>query len=133
MATGTPGTYCAITKTWKEGDTISFTLPMDFKESRYSGFDKIDGYDRYAIEYGNVLLDVVGAFDFNDDCVEITNDPANPSSWLEPVPEKRLHYKIKGKPGYEYMPYYEIQDEQFTCYPVIASGDQNQSKKDDGK
>ena len=83
LATGTPGTYCAITKTWKEGDTICFTLPMDFRVSRYSGFDKIDGYDRYAIEYGNVLLGVVGAFDFNDDCIEITNDPANPASWLE--------------------------------------------------
>ncbi len=133
LATGTPGTYCAITKTWKDGDTISYTLPMDFRVSRYTGFDMIDGYDRYAIEYGTVLLGVVGPFDFNDDCIEIANDPANPASWLVPVPEKPLHYKIKGKPGYEYMPYYEIQDEQFTCYPVIMTEDQYQKNKEDGK
>lgn len=72
---------------------------MDFRVSRYSGFDKIDGYDRYAIEYGNVLLGVVGAFDFNDDCVEISNDPANPASWLEPVPEKSAALQDKGQTG----------------------------------
>lgn len=132
-ATGTPGTYCAITRTWKEDDIIAFTLPMEFRVSRYTGLDQIDGYDRYAIEFGTVLLGVVGDNDFNNDCIKITDDPANPESWLDPVPEKPLHYKIKGKPGYENMQYYEIQDEQFTCYPVIAMVDQNRKNKDDGK
>lgn len=123
VAEGTPGTYLPITRTWKNGDTVSFTLPMDFKVSRYEGFDKIEGYDQYAIEYGPVLLGVVGDFDFRDLRTRIVNDPAKPADWLVPVEGKPLHYSIKGKPGHEYLPYYEIQDQRYTCYPVIVSPD----------
>ena len=130
MLIGTPGTYCVIDRTWKEGDIISYCLPMDFRVSRYEGLDTIEGYDRYAIECGPVLLGVFGSdhratthksFDFNDLTVMIVNDPAKPEEWLIPVTGKPFHYKVKGKRGYEYMAYYEILDQKFTCYPIIVS------------
>ena len=36
---------------------------------------------------------------------------------LKPVAGKPLHFIINGNPDFEYMPYLEIQDEPFTCYP----------------
>ena len=31
---GNPGTYVNLTREWKNGDVISFDLPMDFKATR---------------------------------------------------------------------------------------------------
>jgi DUF1680 family protein len=33
-ASGIPGTYTTLTKTWKSGDMISFELPMEFKSKK---------------------------------------------------------------------------------------------------
>ncbi len=117
-ARGKAGTYCLIARQWKDDDTISFALPMDFRVAKLIGSDVIKGWDRYAILYGPILLGVVGSFDYNN-CIKIMNDPENPASWLVPVPGKPLHFYIKNKPGYEYIPYYQIQRERFTCYPII--------------
>ena len=123
VATGIPSTYCTINKTWNDSDTISFTLPMDFKVTKYVGYDKFQlahvEYDRYSVEYGPILLAVVGPFDFYDS-IMIVNNPANPKSWLIPIECKPLHFAIKDKSGFECMPYYEIQDQCFTCYPIIS-------------
>ena len=121
LAQGSPGTYCPIRRTWKSGDTISYILPMELKVSRYQGLDMIEGHDRYAIQRGPILLGVVGALDFNDQTIQIVNDPADLEDWLTPVAGKPFHYKIKGKPDYEYYPYYEIQDQKYSCYPIIGS------------
>ncbi len=118
--TGTPGSYCAITRAWSDRDTISFTLPMGFRVTRYSGGDAIPGLDRYAIEYGPLLLGLVGSLDFRGKYIKINHDPVDPSAWLVPVAGKPCHFAVRNKPGYEYMPYYEIQDQTFTCYPVIG-------------
>ena len=58
---GKPGTYVTLDRTWSEGDTITFRLPMDFKLTRYTGVDKIAGHERYALEYGPVLLAILGS------------------------------------------------------------------------
>ena len=136
LATGTPGTYCEINRQWQSGDTVSFSLPMDFKVHVYRGIDQVRGYDRYAIEYGPLLLGVVGPFDFEKTFALDENDfedsyrfgimikaepHADPATWLTPVPGKPLHFTVNGKPGYEYMPYYEIgQHQRFTCWPLIS-------------
>jgi hypothetical protein len=36
---------------------------------------------------------------------------------LKTVPGKPLHYFIAGTNDFEVMPYFEVQDEPFTCYP----------------
>ena len=36
---------------------------------------------------------------------------------LKPVPGKPLHFTAGGLNGFEYMPYFEVQEETFSCYP----------------
>ena len=130
---GIPGTYCHLERQWVPGDEISFSLPMDFRMKRYEGYDQIAGFPRYSLEYGPLLLGLVGKFNFQQ-TIRILNDPAQPSAWLMPVAGKPLHYHIAIERGYwalredeawsskafEYMPYYEIPPgQEFTAFPVI--------------
>jgi len=39
---------------------------------------------------------------------------------LKPVPGKPLHFTVDGNPGLEYIPYFEVQEELFSCYPMVA-------------
>ena len=119
VATGEPGTYCAVERTWCDGDTVSFALPRDFVVTRYTGGDALPNFERYATEYGGLLLGVVGGLEHQGQYIKIDHDPDDPRSWLTPVPGKPLHFAVKDMPGYEYVPYYEIQDQAFTCYPVF--------------
>ena len=57
---GKAGSYTVLDRTWTNGDTVSFTLPMDFRMSRYTGADQIAGHERYALLYGPILLMVAG-------------------------------------------------------------------------
>jgi uncharacterized protein len=88
--------------------------------TKYTGADALPGSNRYAIEYGPLLLGLVGSLDLAGKYMRIPHDPGSPAGWLEPVPGITGHFTIRGKPGYEYMPYHEIQDQVFTCYPVIG-------------
>ena len=40
---------------------------------------------------------------------------------LRPVPGKPLHFSIDGVPQYQYVPYFEIDEELFTCFPVLKT------------
>jgi DUF1680 family protein len=55
--TGNPGTYVNLSREWKNGDVISFDLPMNFKATRYEGSEKNynDG-QHYVLEYGPVVM-----------------------------------------------------------------------------
>ena len=116
-ATGKPGSYVALDRTWKSGDTVSFTLPAGFRFTRYTGMDQIEGHERYALEYGPILLAIVGA----DDAQLRTSGPSAQSlaNQLKAVSGQPLHFAIDGNPGHRYMPYYAIKEETFTCFPVI--------------
>jgi DUF1680 family protein len=57
---GKCGTYAVLDRFWSNEDTITFTLPMDFRVTRYIGADQIAGHERYGIEYGPILLAAVG-------------------------------------------------------------------------
>jgi DUF1680 family protein len=133
VAAGIPGSYCHLEREWHAGDQVSFTLPMGFRMSRYEGYDQIAGYSRYYLEYGPLLMALVGKPNI-EHSIRITNDPAQPASWLKPLAGKALHYQISTDKGYwrlrqdeawaekyfEYVPYYEVQQEQeFTAFPVI--------------
>jgi DUF1680 family protein len=134
IGSGIAGSYKHIKRTWKSGDKISFDLNLDFKLSAYTGFDQIDGFNRYSLEYGPVLLALKGKFNFKDICIRILNNPKEVGKWLSTVPGKPLHFRIKVDAGdwnlrenegwgdsyFEYVPYYEIGlNEQFTVFPII--------------
>jgi DUF1680 family protein/mannose/cellobiose epimerase-like protein (N-acyl-D-glucosamine 2-epimerase family) len=119
MAAGKPGTYVTLSGQWKNNDVISFTLPMNFRMTKYSGEEKETGYDRYALEYGPILMACVRVKDQKDKMVL----PVMPDKLLKsliPVPGKPLHFKLNGNTGLEYMPYFEVQEELFSCYPMVA-------------
>ena len=117
---GSPGAYFALSRTWQEGDCLTFHLSMPLRASRYHGEDALPGFDRYAIEYGPLLLGWVGPLDFMGRYARIQQDPSQVEDWLIPVPGRPGHFTVAGRPGCEYMPYHEIQDQVFTCYPVIG-------------
>ena len=58
---GRPGSYITLDRIWSMGDTVAFSLPMQLKLTRYTGLDKIEGHERFALEYGPILLALIGS------------------------------------------------------------------------
>lgn len=115
---GKAGTYVALDRTWRDGDTVEFTLPAAVKAKRYTGADQVDGEARYSFEYGPILLAAVGPskMEFSSDG---RRDLEGIASLLEPIPGTPLHFTVRGNPGMQFMPYWQISEEEFTCYPRI--------------
>jgi DUF1680 family protein len=118
-ASSQPGTYVTLERTWSEGDTITFRLPMDFKLTRYTGVDKIAGHERYALEYGPVLLAILGSTDAK---LVVRNGQRHQDfvKQLKPKSGQPLHFTLDGDTAHEYIPYWEVPYKQsFTCYPIV--------------
>jgi uncharacterized protein len=125
---GKPGSYAVLNRTWTNGDTVSFTLPMDFRVTRYTGADKIAGHERYALQYGPILLAVTGPLD-KDFAVTIFHRPENVKKWLKPKADRPLRFAIDGDQAHEYMPYWLITGQTFCIYPVIEPISVRNSKR----
>ena len=118
-ASGKPGTYVTLERTWSGGDTITFRLPMDFKLTRYTGVDQIAGHERYALEYGPILLALMGSSDAKL-VVRGGQRQEDLVKQLKPKPGQPLHFILDGDAAHEYMPYWEVPYKQsFTCYPIV--------------
>jgi DUF1680 family protein len=117
---GKPGSYAAISRTWKDGDTLSFTLPMAFKCIRYTGVQAIAGHGRYALEYGPILMALTGPLDQNQGAM-LQQTPEQLIHSLRPIDGEPLHFSIRGNTTHQYMPYWLVSDQTFTCFPVMAS------------
>jgi uncharacterized protein len=114
---GQPGTYMTLDRTWSSGDTVRFTLPMGFKLTRYTGLDQIEGHERFALEYGPVLLALVPS-----DSAVLTVKGTRHEEILSRIhedPLRSLHFNIDGHPEFTYVPYWQVPGQPFTCYPVI--------------
>jgi len=116
VVTGKPGTYATLNRQWETGDIISFTLPMDFKMTKYTGEECDPKHERYALEYGPILMAYV-SMDGQKENLTLPINAEKLIKSLRKVPGKSLHFTIDGKKGFEYMPYLEVQDEPFTCFP----------------
>ena len=115
--TGAPGSYVTLSRTWASGDTVRFTLPMQLKLTRYTGLDKIEGHERFALEYGPVLLALIGS-----DSAVLTAHGGRHEEILRSIqqdPYRPLHFNIAGQTQYKYIPYWQVVSEPFTCYPVV--------------
>ena len=111
-----PGTYFVIDREWKNADVISFTLPMDFKVTKYTGMEMGFEQNHYAIEYGPILMAMVGVKAKKENIgVKTTNETIK--SMLKPVQGKPLYFAIDGNSEFEYWPYFEVQEEPFSCFP----------------
>jgi uncharacterized protein len=116
---GRPGSYVTLDRTWSKGDTVSFKLPARLRVVRYTGFSQIPEHDRFAILYGPILLAAVGAPEVRLQAAEAKR-PESLIDLLRPIPDQPLHYTVQSNPGIEYMPYWQIDNQQFNCFPAIA-------------
>lgn len=113
---GQPGTYFVIDREWANGDMISFTLPMDFRVTKYIGMEKGFAENHNAVEYGPLLMSMVGV-KAKKNSIGVKATPDSITQMLKPVSGKPLHFSIAGSTEFEYWPYFEIQEEPFSCFP----------------
>jgi DUF1680 family protein len=115
-ATGLPGSYVTLERTWKEGDAIAFTLPIVFRLTPYRGVDRVPGHTTYGLEYGPILYAMVG-----EDFALKTSGPGPEGILKQMTPKdgQPLHFTIAGNDGREYMPYWQVGTQRFTCFPII--------------
>jgi DUF1680 family protein len=119
VATGKPGTYVTLNRVWKSGDTVTFSLPMQFRLTRYEGMEPGYSQDRYALEYGPILMALVGPLNGRKGARLAVNSSELIKA-LTPIPGKPLHFAVTGHAEHRYLPYWQVQDEAFTCYPAIS-------------
>ena len=116
IGSGKPGTYFVLNRTWRNGDVISFTLPMDFRITKYTGLEPGFEENHFAVEYGPILMAMVGVK--GKKCgIGVKATPENIKRMLRPVSGKPLHFSVEGNNEFEYWPYYEVQEEPFSCFP----------------
>ena len=118
--TGNPGTYVNLSREWKNGDVISFDLPMNFKATRYEGSEKNynDG-QHYVLEYGPVMMAALNIGNPQKE-ISIRANAEKLVKSMKSIPGKPLCFSIEGNKDLQYRPYFELQDELFSCYPLIS-------------
>ena len=119
-AVGQPGSYLVLDRTWSAGDTVAFTLPAGLVFAEYKGEDQIQGHKRYSLMYGPLLYAAVG----DKNTILRLSGSGKPESLVQQLTPKKdapLHYTVAGNPGVVYMPYWQVEGEAFTCFPVIDS------------
>lgn len=117
---GKPGTYLALNRMWSDGDVIEFVLPAAIRVRRYAGEDQVAGKTRYSVEYGPILLAAVGASTVNL-TVDKGHDADHLADHLESIDGSPLHFTVRGNADQMFMPYSQISEEEFTCYPQITA------------
>ena len=113
---GDPGTYFTIDREWKNADIVSFTLPIDFKVTQYTGMEEGFEENHYALEYGPILMAMVGVKAKKYD-IRVKTNAETIKQMLKPVDGKPLHFTVEGSTEFEYWPYFEVQEEPFSCFP----------------
>ena len=114
-AQGRPGSYVSLNRQWQRGDLIEMTLPMGFRLTPYIGKEPGFGPGHYAVEYGPLLMAAV-AVRGKHGHVWVHADGQTLVSRLRPIPGNPLHFAIQGDSQYELWPYFEVQEEPFSCF-----------------
>jgi hypothetical protein len=86
---------------------------VEFRVTKYAGLEKGFEDNHYAIEYGPVLLAMVGVKAKKSD-IGVKASPDNIATLLRPVVGKPLHFTIDGSSELDW-PYFEVQEEPFSC------------------
>lgn len=116
---GRPGSYVTLDRTWATGDTISFKLPAELRVVQYTGQTQVPMHDRFAILYGPILMAAVGAPEVRLLGAEAKR-PESLIEILKPKPNQPLHYTVKNNPGIEFMPYWQVDQQPFNCFPAVG-------------
>jgi DUF1680 family protein len=115
-ATGIPGRYVTLERTWSSDDSISFVLPIAFKLTRYTGVDQTHGRERFALEYGPILMAAIGPE--TELAVLNADDPHELIDRLQQKPDQALHF-VAPLMETEWVPYFEVEAQTFSCVPII--------------
>jgi len=94
---------------------------MDFQVTYYTGFTQIPPYSRYAYEFGPILLAAMGPWNNTVDALVMPSglNPLLPAVWLQPIVGQPLHFQIVNQTSFTFIPYFEINDQQFDVYPLF--------------
>lgn len=117
---GNAGTYLTLDRKWRDGDTIAFTLPAAVHVKLYTGADQVDGKARYSFDYGPILLAAVGSSK-TELSLDGGHDVEHLANQLELIEGSPLHFMFRGNPNVKFMPYWQISQEEFTCYQCVRS------------
>ena len=125
---GLPGTYTTIPYNFSWGlgvSNISFSLPMAVKPWAYTGVSQVPGFSRAAFSFGPILLAAMGEWNNTLDGIVLSGvegGPSLPAQWLVPssgaLPSSST-FSVKGVVNATFVPYYSIQNEKFTVYPLF--------------
>jgi DUF1680 family protein len=117
-ATGRPGTYVSLSRKWQNGDRIHFTLPMGLKVTAYTGFDTIPHCNRYAMEFGPILLALTG----KKEAPHIIASTADLTGDLIADATKPLHFSVAKHADYQFVPYWLLDSSRsFTVFPIVKT------------
>jgi len=106
-----PGTFLAISRRWKEGDTVAATFPMSLR------FEPVDAQTPglAALMYGPLMLVALA-----DGDVTLEGDPAKVEQWIQPEDRASLTFRTRNG-GIVFRPFYQIREERYTTYCHLAS------------
>lgn len=121
--TGAPGGYLVLDRDWEGETVISFTLPMAMRATEYRGANEAAGKHRYGLEYGPLLMAVRGpltneGIGENEPTVLL---PLSVDELLNRLVRKgeKLEFALRGMDGYSVIPYFDLEQEEFSCFPVF--------------
>ncbi len=125
-----PGSYLAIRRTWKDGDTIALSLPMEIRSERLAGDDSVA-----AVLYGPLVLAAqMGPAPSESRVItgrgtEPTKVPpadplpkvdagadTNPSQWMHVDSKQGLRFSTGEKGQHTVLPMYQIADQRYSVY-----------------
>lgn len=114
VAVGTPGHYVVLKHRFIPGDKITFSLSPELRPVAYKGWDALPGENRFALLFGPVLMAYRGDFlPEETPCVSLDIHQPN----LGFSDKGNLHFASEKEKTAEWVPYFEIEQETFTCLP----------------
>lgn len=126
QAEGKPGSYCELKRVWQEQDILAFEFDVSPRLIKYTGDDQPrDNSDRYAMLCGPMLMALTQVE--REEVLPLRNrltiEPTiprinmSPEKMLQSLQEESpMHYSVD---RFKFVPYYAIDKEYFTCYPII--------------
>jgi uncharacterized protein len=109
---------------WKAGDRVSFELPMGLTLTRYTGLDQVVGRERFALEYGPLLMAAVGMD--SQERILLLDAGGRSTDLLERLRSDAgngSHFAVSSfaSRNIRFIPYHEVGSETFTCFPFVES------------
>ena len=108
-AKAAPGTFLAIERTWREGDTLEITFPMALRYEAIAG----ETPDRQALLYGPLLLVAL-----SEKPVSMAGEKSN----IEITKQRNALPTFRTHDGaITFLPFYKVKDERYTTYLFVPS------------